>query len=72
MIQHPLQTSRRKHPLLHLIVAKYIFNRQRMLLTLKGEFNQVSSTSLQMIHGNVETEHIHERGQEKSTFHYRR
>lgn len=72
MIQHPLQISKRKHPLLHLIVVKYTFNRQKMPLTLKGEFNQVSSTSLRMIHGNVETEHIHERGQEKSTFHYHR
>lgn len=72
MIQHPLQTSKRKHPLLHLIVVKYIFNRQRMLLTLKGESNQVSSTSLRMIHGKDETEHIHEQGQEKSTFHYHR
>lgn len=72
MIQHPLQTSKRKHLLLRLIVVKYTFNRQRMLLTLKGEFKQVSSTSLRMIHGNDETEHIHVREQEKSTFHYHR
>lgn len=71
-IQHPLQTSKRKHPLLRLIVVKYTFNRQRMLLILKGEFKQVSSTSLRMIHGNDETEHIHEQEQEKSIFHYHR
>lgn len=72
MIQHPLQTSKRKHLLLRLIVVKYTFNKQRMLLTLKGEFKQVSSTSLLMIHGNDETEHIHDREQEKLIFHYHR
>lgn len=72
MIQHPLQTSKRKHLLLRLIVAKYTFNRQRMLLTLKGESKQVSSTSLRMIHGNDETEHIHVQEQEKLIFHYHR
>lgn len=72
MIQHPLQTSKRKHLLLRLTVAKYTFNRQRMLLTLKGESKQVSSTSLRMIHGNDETEHIHVREQEKLIFHYHR
>lgn len=72
MIQHPLQTSKRKRLLLRLIVAKYTFNRQRMLLALKGESKQVSSTSLRMIHGNDETEHTHVREQEKLIFHYHR
>lgn len=72
MIQPPFQTSKHKHPLLRLIVVKYTFNRQRMLLTLKGEFKLASSTSPRMIRGNDEMEHIHDREQEKSIFHYHR
>lgn len=65
MTQHPLRISKHKHQLLRLIVAKYIFNRQKMLLILKGEFRQVSFISLRMIHGSDEMGYIRDRGLEQ-------